>query len=99
MGSWNEIPVTYAGGIHDFSDLDELFLAGNGKLDVTIGSALSLFGGPMNFEEVLAYIEIDRDIYRDRYIYPYTQITIKIVMESEYIAERTVWPSGLRRLT
>ena len=57
LGAWNEIPVTYAGGVHTFSDLDELKTAGKGNLDVTIGSALSLFGGPMKFEEVLAYFE------------------------------------------
>ena len=57
LGSWNEIPVTYAGGVHSFYDLDELKTAGNGKLDVTIGSALSLFGGPMQFDDVLAYFE------------------------------------------
>ena len=55
LGAWNAIPITYAGGIHSFSDLDELKIKGNGKLDATIGSALSLFGGPMNFEEVVAY--------------------------------------------
>ena len=55
LGAWSEIPITYAGGVHTFSDLDELKTAGKGKLDVTIGSALSLFGGPMKFEDVLAY--------------------------------------------
>jgi len=57
LGAWNAIPVTYAGGIHSFSDLDELNLKGKGRLDATIGSALSLFGGPMEFEEVLAYFK------------------------------------------
>lgn len=55
LGAWSEIPVTYAGGIHNFDDIDELKIAGNGRLDYTIGSALSLFGGPMQFEDVLAY--------------------------------------------
>ena len=57
LGAWGKIPVTYAGGVHTFFDLDELDTAGNGKLDVTIGSALSLFGGPMQFEDVLSYFE------------------------------------------
>lgn len=57
LGAWNEIPVTYAGGIHSFSDIDELNLKGNGRLDATIGSALSLFGGSMKFEEVIAYFD------------------------------------------
>lgn len=55
LGSWSRIPITYAGGVHNFYDLKELYDAGNGRLDVTIGSALSLFGGPMQFEEVVEY--------------------------------------------
>ena len=57
LGSWNEIPITYAGGIHNFDDIDELKNAGKGNLDFTIGSALSLFGGPMQFNDVLAYLK------------------------------------------
>lgn len=50
------IPVTYAGGVGSFDDLDELYEAGRGKVDVTIGSALDLFGGSMEFEKVLEYM-------------------------------------------
>ncbi len=57
LGSFEQIPITYAGGIHSFSDLDELFEKGNGRLDATIGSALSLFGGPLEFEKVLSYFK------------------------------------------
>ena len=57
LGEFYQIPVTYAGGIHSFSDIDELNEKGNGRVDATIGSALSLFGGPMKFEEVLTYFE------------------------------------------
>ena len=57
LGEFSQIPITYAGGIHSFSDLDELNAKGNGRLDATIGSALSLFGGPMKFDDVLAYFE------------------------------------------
>lgn len=50
-------PVTYAGGVGSFEDLRELYECGKGKLDVTIGSALDLFGGSMPFEKVLEYID------------------------------------------
>ena len=49
------IAVTYAGGVHNFEDLDILRRSGMNKVDVTIGSALDLFGGQMNFEKVLDY--------------------------------------------
>ena len=48
--------VTYAGGVHNFEDLKLLYEMGGGSVNVTIGSALDLFGGSMSFEEVLTYI-------------------------------------------
>lgn len=55
LGREARIPVTYAGGVHNFRDLEKLKKLGKGKVDVTIGSALDLFGGSMKFEEVLAF--------------------------------------------
>ena len=57
LGDWGKIPVTYAGGVHSFADLDQLRDLGKGRVDVTIGSALDLFGGEMAFGDVLAYME------------------------------------------
>lgn len=50
------IPATYAGGVHNFQDLEQLKELGRDRIDVTIGSALDLFGGNMKLEEVLAFI-------------------------------------------
>lgn len=55
LGTWNKIPVTYAGGVGNFSDLEKLNMLGQGHVDVTIGSALDLFGGPMEYQKVLEY--------------------------------------------
>jgi len=49
------IPCTYAGGVRSFGDLEKLNQAGNGKIDVTVGSALDLFGGAMPYREVVEY--------------------------------------------
>ncbi len=54
LADWGKIPMTYAGGVGNFDHLQQLKELGQGKLDVTIGSALDLFGGPMNFEKVLS---------------------------------------------
>ncbi len=51
----DNFPVTYAGGIGGFEDLEKLRRESENKLDVTIGSALSLFGGSMDFNEVLKF--------------------------------------------
>lgn len=58
LGQECEIPVTYAGGVHSFEDLEKLKELGRGKVDVTIGSALDLFGGKMKFEEVVSYLSV-----------------------------------------
>lgn len=39
-----------------FKDLEEISQLGRNRLNVTIGSALDLFGGPMSYEQVLTYI-------------------------------------------
>ncbi len=57
LGSWNRIPVTYAGGIGSFQNLEELAEWGQHHLNYTIGSALDLFGGTMKFEDMLAFSE------------------------------------------
>ncbi len=59
LGDWNGIPVTYAGGVGSMEDLRLLKRLGQGKVDVTIGSALDLFGGPLRFEDVLKEIKGD----------------------------------------
>lgn len=56
LGNWGKLPITYAGGVHNFEDIEKLKECGNKKLDVTIGSALDLFGGNMEFEKVLEYM-------------------------------------------
>lgn len=52
LGGWHKIPITYAGGVGSLEDLEDLRSLGQGNLDVTIGSALDLFGGPIPFQIV-----------------------------------------------
>ncbi|KAI9099474.1 hypothetical protein DFS34DRAFT_72657 [Phlyctochytrium arcticum] len=52
LGEWTPIPCTYAGGAKDLSDLDLVQQLSNGKVDLTFGSALDIFGGSgVKFEE------------------------------------------------
>lgn len=57
LGKYCDIPATYAGGVHSYEDLALLKKLGMGKVDVTIGSALDLFGGTMSFEKVIKICE------------------------------------------
>ena len=46
-------PVTYAGGVHSYEDINLLKTLGKDRINMTIGSALDLFGGSLSFEKVL----------------------------------------------
>lgn len=52
LGSFTARPVTYAGGVGSFEDLRILKELGQNHINVTIGSALDLFGGPIPYETV-----------------------------------------------
>lgn len=45
LGQDSPIPVTYAGGAREFDDLKRVNELSGGRVDLTIGSALDLFGG------------------------------------------------------
>ncbi len=45
LGTWGKIPITYAGGAASLEDVEKVQDHGQGKIDVTVGSALDLFGG------------------------------------------------------
>lgn len=55
LGNWAKIPITYAGGIGSYEDLELLRQLGKDRLNFTVGSALDLFGGKMEFEKVCSY--------------------------------------------
>ena len=45
MGSWSRIPMTYAGGVASLADVKLVAELSNHNIDVTVGSALDIFGG------------------------------------------------------
>mgnify|MGYP005993439735 CR=1 FL=1 len=58
LGKHASIPVTYAGGARSLDDLKEVHALSNGKVDLTIGSALDIFGGNgVTLEECIQWNE------------------------------------------
>lgn len=56
LGKHCSIPVTYAGGASSFEDLAEVERLSGGKVDLTIGSALDLFGGSrISYEDCVTW--------------------------------------------
>jgi len=56
LGQWSTIPITYAGGANSLSDLETVARLGQGKVGLTIGSALDIFGGRgVRYADVVAF--------------------------------------------
>jgi phosphoribosylformimino-5-aminoimidazole carboxamide ribotide isomerase len=55
LGAWSPIPVTYAGGARCMADLERVRELGRGRVDLTIGSALDIFGGDVPWVDVVAW--------------------------------------------
>jgi len=56
LAEWTTIPTTYAGGAKSLADLEEVTRVGKGRIDLTIGSALDIFGGTgVKYDDVVAF--------------------------------------------
>ncbi|WP_338556320.1 phosphoribosylformimino-5-aminoimidazole carboxamide ribotide isomerase [Paenibacillus sp. KS-LC4] len=55
LAAWVTIPCTYAGGARSMADLELFESLSGGKLDITIGSALDIYGGALPYKQVVAY--------------------------------------------
>ncbi len=56
LAEWTPIPTTYAGGVRDLDDLRLVRDLGRNRLDVTVGSALDIFGGTtITYREAVSF--------------------------------------------
>ncbi len=56
LAEWSPLPVTYAGGAKSMEDLEQTTKVGHGKVDLTIGSALDIFGGTgVRYKDLVAW--------------------------------------------
>lgn len=52
------VPVTYAGGISDYEDIEKIKEIGRDRVDFTVGSALDIFGGYMEYDLIKKYKQV-----------------------------------------
>lgn len=56
LAAWSPIPSTYAGGANSLADLELVTELSQGRVDLTIGSALDIFGGSgVRYDDVVAF--------------------------------------------
>ncbi len=56
LARWCPIPTTYAGGARSIEDLESVTRLSQGRIDLTIGSALDIFGGTgVTYAEAVAF--------------------------------------------
>ena len=56
LGQWSPVPATYAGGARSLEDLKTVHRLSGGKVDLTIGSALDIFGGSgVRYKDAVAF--------------------------------------------
>ncbi len=56
LAEWSPLPATYAGGAKSLEDLATVQRLGQGRVDLTIGSALDIFGGAgVRYADVVAF--------------------------------------------
>jgi phosphoribosylformimino-5-aminoimidazole carboxamide ribotide isomerase len=64
LGRWSPCPTTYAGGAKALSDLEDVARVGAGRINLTIGSALDIFGGSLvRYDDVVV---LDRKLEKER---------------------------------
>eukprot|EP00232_Nephroselmis_pyriformis_P005118 CAMPEP_0182909008 /NCGR_PEP_ID=MMETSP0034_2-20130328/35517_1 /TAXON_ID=156128 /ORGANISM="Nephroselmis pyriformis, Strain CCMP717" /LENGTH=294 /DNA_ID=CAMNT_0025045227 /DNA_START=8 /DNA_END=892 /DNA_ORIENTATION=- len=55
LGEHSPLPVTYAGGARTLADLERVKVAGGSRVDITVGSALDIFGGDLKYSDVVEW--------------------------------------------
>jgi phosphoribosylformimino-5-aminoimidazole carboxamide ribotide isomerase len=64
LARWSPCPATYAGGANSLRDLEDVARAGGGRINLTIGSALDIFGGSLvRYDDVVA---LNRKLEKER---------------------------------
>jgi phosphoribosylformimino-5-aminoimidazole carboxamide ribotide isomerase len=67
LGKHTPIPTTYAGGAKSLEDLETVTRLGQNQIDLTIGSALDLFGGTgVRYVDAVAFNRRQQELSRQR---------------------------------
>lgn len=61
LARWSPIAVTYAGGVSSMADVRRIHKLGGGRIDITVGSALDIFGGTkLRYRDLVQFDQLGR---------------------------------------
>lgn len=55
LAEYSPVTVTYAGGISTMEDLKNIKRIGRDRINITVGSALDLFGGNLSYKDIISF--------------------------------------------
>ena len=56
LSGYKRVPITYAGGVSDYGDIELISYLSDNNMDFTVGSCLDLFGGDLSYERIVKRI-------------------------------------------
>lgn len=56
LAGYKRVPITYAGGVSDYGDIELISYLSDNNMDFTVGSCLDLFGGNLSYERIVKRI-------------------------------------------
>ena len=56
LARYKRVPITYAGGVSDYGDIELISYLSDNNMDFTVGSCLDLFGGNLSYERIVKRI-------------------------------------------
>lgn len=56
LAGYKKVPITYAGGVSEYGDIELISYLSDNNMDFTVGSSLDLFGGDLSYERIVRRI-------------------------------------------
>ena len=56
LARYKRVPITYAGGVSDYGDIELISYLSDNNMDFTVGSCLDLFGGDLSYDRIVSRI-------------------------------------------
>ncbi len=56
LSRYKRVPITYAGGVSEYGDIELISYLSDNNMDFTVGSCLDLFGGALSYDRIVKHV-------------------------------------------